>query len=644
MAEVGTADTFARILLAQAHARPEHAALRQKALGIWQTWTWREVATEAGRFGAALLAAGVERGQPIAIIGRNRPQIYFAMLGAQAIGAVPVPLHDDETAAEIAPLLKRLGVRFAFAENQEQVDKLLQARSLVPGLADIVYLSERGLRRYQDPGLRSCEAFLAAGEARQRDVAAAIEAGRASDVAVVLHTSGTTGETKIGRLTHGALLHVARAVAQVDGLTEREEVLAYLPLAWVKQHLACYAQWLHCGFTINCPESGSTVDTDLRDIGPTYHIASPRSLEALLKHVTLRMEDASAPKRRLYRHFLAVAARVGAQRRKGESPSFIDGLQYALGNVLMYAPLRDALGMTRIRVAHVAGEAIGEELYAFFRSIGINLQQVYGATEAGGVICLQRNPLASAASVGQPIDGIEVRVSDSGELLVRGPTLAVGVADDEGWFHTGDAARIDTDGEVCIIDRQSDLLSARGVRFSPKEIESRLRFPQYIREAVVFSDGRDSVVALINVDFDSVRDWAERQQFSYSGYTELVTLAPTAALIGEHIADVNRALSATGDLSRSQIRRFAILHKELDPDDQELTRTLKLRRSFVARKYDSLVQAMHAGASEHHTESAVLMEDGREGLVSATLVIHQARTFDPPAQGTAMGTTQPVAA
>ena len=646
MADVGIADTFARLLRAQARARPEHPALRHKSLGIWQTWTWRQVATEAGRFGAALLAAGVGRGEQVAIVGRNRPQIYFAMLGAQAIGAIPVPMHDDETAAELAPLLRRLSIRFAFAENQEQVDKLLQARTLVPELADIIYLSERGLRLYQHPGLRSCESFLADGKDRLAEVESAIDAGLTADIAVVLHTSGTTGESKIGRLSHAALLHGTRSVAQVDGLTESEEVLAYLPLAWVKQHLACYAQWLHCGFTINCPESGNTVDTDLRDIGPTYHVASPRLLEALLKHVTLRMEDASAAKRRLYRHFLAVAARVAGRPGSGGGASLLDRLQYALGKLLIYAPLKDALGMTRVRVMHVAGETVGEELQAFFRSIGIELKQVYGATEAAGVICLPRSDRAAGAdaSVGQPIDGVEVRISDSGELLVRGPTLALDVADAEGWFHTGDAAHIDGSGNVSIVDRQSDMLSTGSVRFSPNDVESRLRFPQHIREAVVFSDGRGSVVAIINVDFDSVRDWAERQQFSYSGYTELVTLAPTAALIGEHIARVNRALSETRDLSAAQVRRFVILHKELDPDDEELTRTLKLRRSFVARKYDSLVRAMHAGASEHRTESAVLMEDGREGSVVATLVIHQARTFEPGAKAGTAGATLPAAA
>ena len=646
MADVGIADTFARLLRAQARARPEHPALRHKSLGIWQTWTWRQVATEAGRFGAALLAAGVGRGEQVAIVGRNRPQIYFAMLGAQAIGAIPVPMHDDETAAELAPLLRRLSIRFAFAENQEQVDKLLQARTLVPELADIIYLSERGLRLYQHPGLRSCESFLAHGKDRLAEVESAIDAGLTADIAVVLHTSGTTGESKIGRLSHAALLHVARTVAQVDGLTENEEVLAYLPLAWVKQHLACYAQWLHCGFTINCPESGNTVDTDLRDIGPTYHVASPRLLEALLKHVTLRMEDASAAKRRLYRHFLAVAARVAGRPGSGGGASLLDRLQYALGKLLIYAPLKDALGMTRVRVMHVAGETVGEELQAFFRSIGIELKQVYGATEAAGVICLPRSNRAAGAdaSVGQPIDGVDVRISDSGELLVRGPTLALDVADAEGWFHTGDAAHIDGSGNVSIVDRQSDMLSTGSVRFSPKDVESRLRFPQHIREAVVFSDGRGSVVAIINVDFDSVRDWAERQQFSYSGYTELVTLAPTAALIGEHIARVNRALSETRDLSAAQVRRFVILHKELDPDDEELTRTLKLRRSFVARKYDSLVQAMHAGASEHRTESAVLMEDGRGGSVVATLDIRQARTFEPGAKAGTAGATLPAAA
>jgi len=618
--------TFARLLLEQARVRPDHPALRHKSLGIWQTWTWRQVADEARAFAAGLLAAGVVRGQAVAIVGRNRPRLYFAMLGAQAIGAIPVPMHDDESANEIVPMLERTGVAFAFAENQEQVDKLLEVRKALPALTRIVYLNSRGLHRYEQPGLMSCEAMLEAGAPRLASVDAEIAAGKADDVAVVLHTSGTTGEAKIGRLTHGALARAAASIASIEGLTEHEEVLAHLPLAWVKQHLVCHAQWLICGFTVNCPESADTVATDLRDIGPTYHITSPRDLESLLKQVTLRMEDASGLKRALYLYFMAVAARVGDHLLEGDPVPLADRLAYQLGNWLVYSPLKDALGMTRIRVAHVAGEAVGTELFALYRSLGINLKQVYGATEAAGVICVQRSHSISADSVGQPIEGVELRLSESSELMVRGPTLALDVADAEGWFHTGDAAQIAADGSVRIIDRKADLIALSGqASFSPKLIESRLRFTTFIKEAVVFGDGRASVVALINIDYDSVRDWAERRELSYSGYAELAALPETVALLGDAIAQVNAALATDPALTGAQVRRFAILHKELDPDDLELTRTHKLRRGQIARKYALLVEAMHAGRREQHVDIEVQFEDGRIGALPATLLIHDAR-------------------
>jgi long-chain acyl-CoA synthetase len=619
-------ETLPKLLLANAAARGKRPALRQKALGIWQTLTWGEVATQSREVGAGWLALGVGRGTPVAILGRNRPRLYLAMLGAQSIGALPVPFYEDALADEIAPLLARLGIAHAIAENQEQVDKLLQLRAQTPTLAHIVYTSSRGLDGYSDAGLLPFERLVEGGRARVADVDAAIARGTPQDVAVLLHTSGTTGEAKVVRLTHAALIHTASAIARIEGLSEREELLAWLPLAWVKQHLACYAQWLVCGYTINCPESADTVAADLRDIGPTFHVATPRSLESLLKHVMLRMEDASPLQRHLYRHFLAVAARVGERVLAGEAAAALDQLQYAIGRLLIYSPVKDALGLARVRVLHVAGEAVGSELFSFYRSLGVNVKAVYGGTENAGVVCVPRGGRIAAHSVGRPIDGMEVRV-DRGELCIRGPALGLNVADADGWFRTGDAAAIDADGNVRIIDRRADLLTVAGVQFSPREIENRLRFSLYISEAIVSSDGRNSVVCLVTVDYTTVRDWAERKQYAYSSYGELVALAPVAGLIGERIAEVNRALAESPDLWRAQIRRFAVLHKEFDADDQEMTRTHKLRRGFVAAKYASLFEAMHRGDAGHRVEAAVRFDDGREGSIGATLSIHAARVF-----------------
>jgi len=618
--------TLPKLLLANAASRGQRPALRQKALGIWQTWTWSEVAAQSREVAAGWLALGVGRGTPVAILGRNRPRLYLAMLGLQSIGALPVPLYDDAGGDEIAPLLARLGVAHAIAENQEQVDKLLDLRAQAPALAHIVYVSARGLDGYSAAGLMSFERLVEAGRARIADVDAEIARGEPEDVAVLLHTSGTTGEAKIVRLTHAALIHTASAIARLEGLTEREDVLAWLPLAWVKQHMACHAQWLVCGYTINCPESAATVAADLRDIGPSFHVATPRSLEALLENVTLRMEDASPLKRRMYRHFLAVAARVGDRLQAAEPVALLDRMQYALGRMLVYAPLKDALGVARIRVLHVAGEAVGSELFAYFRALGVSLKVVYGGTENAGVVCVPRGRRITAQSVGQAIDGMEVRV-DRGELCIRGPGLALDVADADGWLRTGDAAAIDAEGNVRIIDRRADLATVAGVQFSPREIENRLRFSLYVREALVASDGRHSVVCIVDVDYDSVRDWAERKRYAYSGYRELVALAPVAGLVGECIAEVNRALAESPDLWRTQIGRFVVLHKEFDADDQEMTRTHKLRRGYVSAKYASLLAAMHRGDATHRVEAAVRFDDGREGSVAATLVIHSARVF-----------------
>jgi long-chain acyl-CoA synthetase len=619
--------TLPKLLQDNAAARGARPALRQKALGIWQTWTWSEVAAQSREVAAGWLGLGVGRGMPVAVLGRNRPRLYLAMLGAQAIGAQPVPFYENASADEIAPLIARLGITHAIAENQEQVDKLLLLRAQMPSLAHIVYTGARGLDTYTDAGLLPYERLVEAGRSRLAEVDAEIARGAPEDVAVLLHTSGTTGEAKVVRLTHAALIHTASAIARLEALGERDEVLAWLPLAWVKQHLTCFAQWLVCGYTINCPESADTVAADLRDIGPTFHVATPRSLEALLKQVTLRMEDASPVKRRLYRHFLGVAARVGERILAGEPVGLGDRLQYALGRALIYAPLKDALGVARIRVLHVAGEAVGRELYGYFRALGVNLKAVYGSTECAGVVCVPRERRGAADVVGRPIDGMEVRV-EQGELCIRGPGLALGVADDSGWLRTGDAAALDAAGNVRIIDRRADLLAVAGVQFSPRELENRLRFSQYIREAIVASDARHSVVCVVNVDYDSLRDWADRKQYAFSGYRELVALAPVAGLVGEHIAEVNRALAASPELWRAQIRRFVILHKEFDADDQEMTRTQKLRRGHVMAKYASLFAALHRGDAEHRVEAAVRFDDGREGVVSATLAIHTAYVYE----------------
>ncbi|HEY3180384.1 MAG TPA: AMP-binding protein [Casimicrobiaceae bacterium] len=636
-------DTFPRLLLHHARVRPNHAATREKDLGIWQTWTWQQVADEVRALACGLAAQGFKRGMHLAIIGDNRPRLYWAMVAADALGGIPVPLYQDAPAAEFVYVLNDSEIVYAIAEDQEQVDKLLESKPQVPTLAHIYYDDPRGLRNYDS--ITSYETLTKIG--REFDAAhphffdEEVAKGRPDDVSIMLYTSGTTGKPKGVCQTHAAFIAAAKGGCEFDGLTADDSVLSYLPMAWVGDHLFSYAQWLYAGFTINCPESGDTVMTDLREIGPTYYFAPPRIFENLLTQVMIRMEDASAVKRWLFRYFTDVARRCGADILDGKPVGFSDRLQHGLGNLLVYGPLRNVLGMSRIRIAYTAGAAIGPDLFRFYRSIGVNLKQLYGSTETCAYVCLQPNGDVKFDTVGVPAPGAEVKIAKNGEVLVRGPMLlkeyykrpdaTAESIDVEGYFHTGDAGIFDAVGHLKIIDRAKDVGKlTNGAIYAPNYIENKLKFFPHIKEAVVFGDGRDRVCAFINIDMGSIGNWAERRGIPYSGYTDLAAKPDVYALIRECVEKVNAELAAESGLADSQIRRFLILHKELDPDDDELTRTRKVRRGFVAEKYRVLIDALYSGKTVQHIETLVKFEDGRSGMVGADLAIADVKSF--PAQ------------
>ncbi|HEV8501339.1 MAG TPA: AMP-binding protein [Casimicrobiaceae bacterium] len=641
--------TFPGRVFAHAKAMPGHPATREKDLGIWQTWTWSAVAAEVRALACGLAALGFGRGMHLAIVGDNRPRLYWAMTAAQALRGVPVPMYQDAPAAEFAYVLNDAEVAFAIVEDQEQVDKLLEARPQVPTLAHIVYDDPRGLRGYE--GVMSYERLTALG--REYDAAhpgffdAALAAVRADDVAIMLYTSGTTGRPKGVRQSHAAFIAAARGSVAFDRLTPDDSILSYLPMAWVGDHLFSYAQWVVAGFTINCPESGDTVMTDLREIGPTYYFAPPRVFENLLTQLSIRMEDASAGKRWLYERCLAVARRCGADILDGRKVTLADRIAYAIGNLLIYAPLRNVLGMSRVRVAYTAGAAIGPDLFRFYRSIGINLKQFYGSTETCAYVCLQPDSAVKFDTVGLPAPSVEVKITADGEVIVRGPMLLAEYykrpdataesIDADGYFHTGDAGYFDADGQLRIIDRAKDVGKLNdGALYAPNYIENKLKFFAHIKEAVAFGQGRDGVCAFINIDMGSVGDWAERRSLAYSGYADLAGKPEVRALLRDCVEKVNAELAADPALAASQVRRFLVLHKELDPDDDELTRTRKVRRGYIAGKYAVLIDALYGGARTQHVETEVKFEDGRRGVVAADLVIEEAKTFAPaPARAAA---------
>ena len=640
-------DTFPRLLMEHARVRPQHPALREKNLGIWQTWTWGEAAQVVRKLAAGLHAQGFRRGRHLAIVGENRPRLYFAMMAVQSLGGVPVPLYQDAIAAEMIYVFENAEIEYAIVEDQEQLDKMLEVRAAHPALAHIYYEDPRGLRNYDQPGLMSYDELLRVGEqalvATPTLVDDEIAKGRADDTAALFYTSGTTGKPKGVVQTYHALIDRSRVCSRMEHLTPDEDVLAYLPMAWIGQNIFSYAQALVTGYTVNCPESPATVTNDMREIGPTYYFAPPRVFENLLTQVMIRMDDASLIKRAMFRYFMDVARRVGGRILDGAQVALADRIRYGLGNALVYGPLRNMLGMSRVKVAYTAGEAIGPDLFTFYRSLGINLKQLYGSTETSVFVCVQPNGQVRADTVGPPVAGVEVRIKDSGEILLRTPGLlkeyyknpqaTAAVKDDDGWYHTGDAGFLDSDGHLRIIDRANDVGKlADGTLFAPKYIENKLKFFPYIKEAVAFGDGRSQATAFINIDFDAVGNWAERRGLPYAGYIDLANKPEVDALIAECVEKVNADLANDAKLANSQIHRFLILHKELDPDDDELTRTRKVRRRFVGDKYGTLVDALYSDKTEQYIETLVKFEDGRTGTISATLKIRPVKVFEPVAK------------
>jgi long-chain acyl-CoA synthetase len=640
--------TFPQLLLQHAKQRPGASAMREKEYGIWQSLSWSDLAAMVEHLAAGLHQAGLRRGEHMVVVGANRPRLYATMLAVQSLGAVPVPLYQDAAALECVFPVNNAEVRFAFAEDQEQVDKLLEIREKCPQLAHIYYDDPRGLRSYDEPGLAALDELLAVGKVHVqthpgflKDAVAQIQP---DDVGAMFFTSGTTGNPKGVVHTHDSLLNRARAGADFDHLTSAEEVLAYMPVAWIGQNIFSYAQWLACGYVVNCPESAATVTIDLKEVGPSYYFAPPRVFEGLLTSVMIRMEDAGALKRGMFHYFMSVAKRVGPTLMAAQAVGLVDRFLYALGNVLVYGPLRNNLGFSRVRVAYTAGEAIGPDLFSFYRSIGVNLKQLYGSTETAVFVCLQPDHEARADTVGVPCAGVEIKVADNGEILVKSPGLlkeyfknpaaTSEVLTADGWYHTSDAGFIDAHGHLKIIDRVKDVGRIKGgvfddAMFAPKYVENKLKFFPQIKEVVAYGDGREKVCVMINIDFDAVGNWAERRNLPYAGYTDLAQKPEVYQLIKECVEKVNADLSADELLAGSQVSRFLVLHKELDADDGELTRTNKVRRGFIAEKYQALVDALYQGRTSQFIETVVKFEDGRSGSVSATLKIDDAKVFAP---------------
>ncbi len=623
-------------LLARNVARHgDKPAYREKEFGIWQSWTWAQAQDEIDAFAMGLITLGADPGDHVAIVGRNRPALYWAMVAAQKAGCIPVPLYQDAAAEEIAYALNHCGARYAIVGDQEQVDKVADVRDQVAELEHVIYLDGRGLRKYDHGDMTSYTEIKKTGgdraEMERRTAALTYD-----DTCVMLYTSGTTGRPKGVVLSNRNVIETAKNSSEFDHLLPEDEVLAYLPMAWVGDFIFSIGQAMWTGFCVNCPESEHTMLTDLREIGPTYFFAPPRVFEGQLTSVMIRMEDSGRFKKWLFDHFMAVARRVGPAMLDGETISFGDKVKYALGNAFVYGPLKNTLGLSRIRVGYTAGEAIGPEIFDFYRALGINLKQLYGQTEATVYITQQPDGQVRSDTVGVPSPGVELKIEDSGEVFYRSPGTFVeyyknpestaSTKDAEGWVATGDAGFIEEgSGHLRIIDRAKDVgKMANGSLFAPKYVENKLKFYPNILEAVVFGAGRDRCTAFINIDLTAVGNWAERNNIAYSSYQELSQHPQVLDTIAEHVAEVNASVAQDEMLAGCQIHRFLVLHKELDADDGEMTRTRKVRRAVVGEKFDDLIAALYGDASEIYTETEVTYEDGRKGKITATLDIRDA--------------------
>jgi len=634
------ADTFAKLLARNAERFADRPAMRHKDFGIWHTWTWAQLLTEVRAYAAGLSRLGLKRGDRIAVIGANRPKLYWSIMAAQMLGAIPVPVYADAVADELAFVLAHADVRFAAVEDQEQVDKLLSVSEHLPTITHILYDEARGLRDYDHARLHPIEHIIQDGRCALADDAAfgrrfdnEIAAGKGSDVSIILYTSGTTGNSKGVMLSAAGCIAAASDTVAFDRLDENDTALAYLPLAWVGDHYLNYAQGLVAGFCLACPESSETALSDIREIGPTFFFAPPRVFEQMLTRVTIRMEDTGRLKRRLFRYFIGVARRYGERLLNRERVPIAGRLLYAVGKVTIYAPLMNVLGLSRVRVAYTAGEAIGPELFSFYRSLGLNLKQLYGQTEAFLYVTAQPDGQIFSDTVGPAVPNVALRIADSGEVQFKSPGMFIGYFRDEtrtaealtpdGYVKTGDAGFIDpTSGHLKIVDRAKDVgRLADGTLFAPKYIENKLKFFPNIREAVAFGDGRPFVAVMLNIDLAAVGDWAERNAIVYGSYQELAGHPRVYNMLAQHVAEVNSSIAAEKVMAGAQIRRFLVLHKELDPDDGELTRTQKVRRGFVAERYAPLVTALYDGAAEATIATEVTFEDGRRGTVTARIKI-----------------------
>jgi long-chain acyl-CoA synthetase len=624
--------TLIRCLARNAEVFPDRPAMREKSKGIWQEITWRGLLDIVVSFAAGLESLGFAPGDTMLVVGDNRPRLYAGMLAAGALKGYAMPAFADATLDEITHFVHEAGARFALAEDQEQVDKMLDLRLQGAAIEYILYDDPRGLAAYPQPGLMSWDEVQSKGAARLTQDSSLreklINRAEPNGPAVFVHSSGSTGKPKGIVLTHRNFLAGVRNAYRGGAFGFDETILAYLPIAWVGDFAVAMGAGMALRFTINVPERQETVLHDLREIAPTFYLAAPRSWDNLLTTIQVRMEDSSRLKKAVYKLFMTSA--LAAERRKldGKRPTSMQRLLAPLGELLVCGPIKDQFGLSRLRGAFTGGEAMGEDTFIFYRALGIKLRQLYGQTESSAYNAIQGPDEVRLHTVGRPLPGVDIQISEAGEILIRSGSVFSGYfKQDEAtrealegeWLHSGDAGYLEPDGHLVVLGRLSDVVhTATGERYIPNYIENRLKFSPYIKDAAVLGRDRDSLAAIVCIDKDAVGLWAELRGISYMSYADLSQKPEVADLVTDAVRHVNSTLPAG-----QQIRRFVCLHKEFDADDGEITRTRKIRRNVVEQRYAPIVDAIYDNRQTVLMKAQVSYETGEVGVIERTLAVQE---------------------
>ena len=626
-----THDTFPKLLARNAEVFGDRKiAMREKEFGIWQDFSWKEYHDHVKYFSLGMVSLGLQAGDKVAIIGDNRPEWVWGEVAAQAAGAVPLGLYQDSTLKEVSYIIDHSDASFVLAEDQEQVDKILDMKEQLPKVRYIIYSDPRGMRGYKQPFLLDFKEVENFGrELEQRDpglFAENVARTKYEDLAFICYTSGTTGFPKGAMLSFRNFLSMAANLMEVDNKFEKDEFVSFLPLAWIGEQMMCLSSALITGFTVNFPEKPETVQENIREIGPTIMFSPPRIWENMTSTVQVKVMDASSLKRRMYNWALPVGyAYSDAVFRKEAIPPLLR-LKQKLSYALVFRALKDRLGLLRIRSASTGGAALGPDVFKFFNAMGVNLKQIYGQTEISGISCIHREGDINFDSVGKPIPETEIRLSASGEILSRSPSVFLGYYKNpeetektlsDGWLHSGDAGYFTKDGHLVVIDRVKDVMHLNdATRFSPQFIENKLKFSPYIKECVCLGNQRDFIASMICIDYPNVGKWAESRRLSYTTYTDLAAKPEVLELLAKEVEKVNATLPET-----TRVKKFVPLYKELDADDDELTRTRKVRRAFVGERYKHVIEAMYAGENAIPIDATIKYQDGKTSRIKTTLTI-----------------------